>query len=461
MLTLVVFLLVLGVLVFIHELGHFLLAKRAGVRVEAFSFGFGPRLLGWKTGDTDYRICAIPLGGYVKMIGEDPKDEEADREDSFAGKSVGARMKIVVAGPLMNLALPFLLMPLVYLIGIDEPAYLFKPADVGWVIQDSPAQKAGFLPGDRIHMIQGEEIPDWERAKILFAANPDKRLEVEVLRGQSPLLLEVTPESFGPRGGYVGLLHDMPSVIGAVSPEMPAAEAGLEDGDRVVSIDGKPVTQWEQMAGIIRENPGKKLAFTCQRGEELLSADITPVPIPETEPGPISKAVTYVLEKIGYEKDDQADTEDKPQYGRVGIEYVEQSVFTSYGLWESIKNGFAQIGKIIALTFYVLGKLLTGGLSAKTLGGPILIAKMTGDAARVGLASLFSFMAFLSLQLGILNLLPIPVLDGGHVLFLSLEAILRRPVNVKVREFAQQLGFFLLLGFILYISYNDVMRLVP
>jgi len=429
--TIVVFLLVLGFLVFIHELGHFLLAKRAGVRVEAFAFGFGPRLVGWKRGDTDYRICPIPLGGYVKMLGEDPAEEGADQKDSYARKPVWARVKIVVAGPLMNLALPFLLMPVVYMIGIQEPAYLDQPAVVGWVDEGSPAQQAGFQLGDTILRIRNEEVPDWETAKILFASNPEKLLSVVVRRGGEERTLEIRPSADGHRGGFTGLEHVIPPVVGALSPDMPAERAGIQPGDRILSIDGAPIREWAQLSSVIRGRPGEPLAMEIGRGTETLSLTVTPVLDEETEGG------------------------------LVGIAPEEAVALKRYGPWDAVKNGFEHIGKSFLLTFYVLGKLITGDLSIKTLGGPILIAKMTGDAARVGLSNLLSFIAFLSLQLGILNLLPIPVLDGGHVVFLTLEAIRRKPVNLKVREVAQQVGFFVLLGFILVISYNDIMRVLP
>jgi regulator of sigma E protease len=431
MMTFGVFVLVLGILVFIHEFGHFVLAKRAGVRVETFSLGFGPRLLGWKRGDTDYRISGIPLGGYVKMTGEDPKEEDAEREDSFAKKPVWARLKIVVAGPMMNLLLPFLLMPMVYLIGIEQPVYLDRPAVVGWVEPDSPGAKAGFLPGDKILQIQNEEISTWEDAKILFASNPDQPLQVEFLRDGRRQKTEITPEASGYAGGTTGLSHERPALIGGVSPGMPAEEAGLEAGDRIVSINGTAIHSWDQMAEIIRVHADKPLAIEVDRDGKTSSVTATPTLDSETKTG------------------------------MLGIAYQEPAVLKRYGLWKSLKNGFRDVGRSFVLTFYVLGKLFTGGLSIKTLGGPILIAKMTGDAARVGLSSLLSFVAFLSLQLGILNLLPIPVLDGGHVMFLTVEALLHRPVNVKIREAAQQVGFILLLIFILIISYNDIRRVLP
>ncbi len=431
MMTFGVFILVLGILVFIHEFGHFVLAKRAGVRVETFSLGFGPRLLGWKRGETDYRISAVPLGGYVKMTGEDPKEEGADREDSFAKKSVAARMKIVFAGPMMNLLLPLLLMPLVYLLGIDQPAYLDKPAVVGWIEPDTPAAKAGFRPDDKIVRIQGEKIDTWERAKILFASNPNHPLRVEFLRQGKLMNAEITPESSGYAGGYTGLDHVRPPLIGGVSPDMPAEKAGLQAGDRVIAINGTPIHYWGQMAEIIRAHPKEPLHMEIKRNDETLSVTATPT------------------------------LDAKTGSGLLGIAYQEGMVFKRYGLWKAIQNGIRNVGQSFMLTFYVLGKLLTGGLSIKTLGGPILIAKMTGEAAQVGLSSLISFVAFLSLQLGILNLLPIPVLDGGHVMFLALEAVLRRPVNIKIREAAQQIGFILLLVFILIISYNDIRRVLP
>jgi len=431
MMTFGVFILVLGILVFIHEFGHFIVAKRAGVRVETFSLGFGPRLVGWKQGDTEYRISAIPLGGYVKMTGEDPKESSADRGDSFAKKSVSARMKIVLAGPLMNLLLPLLLMPLVYVVGIELPAYLDQPAVVGWVEEDTPAERAGFRPGDTIVRIQNEEISTWEKAKILFASNPNRPLQVEFVREGERLRREITPESLGYAGGYTGLVQERPARIGGVSPGLPAEKAGLRAGDRILSIDGTPIRYWDQMAEIIRAHPEEPLVIEFNRDDETFSVTVRPVRDPESETG------------------------------LLGIAYQEKTVFKRYGLWKSVQNGIRDVGRSFVLTFYVLGKLFTGGLSIETLGGPILIAKMTGDAARVGLASLLSFVAFLSLQLGILNLLPIPVLDGGHVMFLSLEAVLRRPVNVKIREAAQQVGFILLLVFILIISYNDIQRVLP
>ncbi len=431
MLTFGVFLIVLGLLVFIHELGHFLLAKRCGVRVETFSLGFGPRLFGWERGETDYRISAIPLGGYVKMTGEDPADEEADQNDSFAHKPVGDRMKIVIAGPIMNLFLPFLLMPLVYLIGIDQPAFLKAPAVIGWVTKDSPAEKSGFKCGDKIVKIGTKETPNWEKARIIFLLNPKKNLEVEIIRNGQHHLLQLLPE-FSGIGGYVGLRHKIPPVIGKSYPDMPAGKAGLQHGDVIISIDDQAVSHWIEMAMIIQAHPEEPLLFTIQRGEERFSVTIQPKRDPDTDTGLLGISAP-----------------------------PEEMVFIRHGLWKSIQAGYQIIGESFLQTFVVLGKLLTGGLSMKTLGGPVKIAEMTGEAARLGLSSLIYFVAFLSLQLGILNLLPIPALDGGYVLFLSLEAILRRPVNRKFREITQQIGIMLLLFFILLITYNDIMNILP
>ncbi len=431
MFTIGSFILVVGLLVFIHEFGHFIMARRVGVRVEVFSFGFGPRLFGWKRGDTDYRVSALPLGGYVKMTGEDPKDEDAGSPFSFTQQTVGSRMKIVIAGPVMNLLLPFFLMPLVYLLGIEQPAYLDKPPVIGWVEEDSPAQVGGFRPGDTILTIEGATVATWEKAKLLFASNPGRDLAVTVLRGDEQLPLRIVPESKGASAGYTGLLPEMRPVIDTVQPDLPAAKAGLLGGDEIVSIQDEPITHWAQMAQIIRSHPDQSLTFTIRRGEATFSTTIEP-----------------------HKQEDSG-------IGVLGITHLEETVVKRYGLLHSIQSGFGDVLHSFALTFYVLGKFFSGTLSVKTLGGPILIAKMTGDAARVGLASLISFVAFLSLQLGILNLLPIPVLDGGHIVFFLIEALTKKPINVKIRETAQQVGFIVLLLLILVVSYNDLMRILP
>jgi len=375
----------------------------------------------------------------------------------------------------MNLALPFLLMPMVYLLGIDQPRYLSEPAAVGWVVDGSPGQKAGFQVGDTILGIQNQEVPDWQEALIRFAANVDHPLQVEVLRGGEKVMIEFTPLSTGWGSPDTGLIQTMPPAVGALEPGSPADQAGLEEGDLVTALDGQPIQHWEQMSGVIRAHPGARMLLGFQRDGETRTVEITPLAVRlERQPSALGKAIRAVLEKAGQifrpileklgvdAKDEtKAAAEEVPVVGQIGIRYLTPTVVVRYGLGESLKNGVTHIGEIVALTFEVLGKLVTGNLSPKTLGGPIIIAKMTGDAARHGLSSLLSFMALLSIQLGILNLLPIPVLDGGHVLFLCLEAVLRKPVSLRIRDIAQQAGFVLLMVFIVYISFNDVMRLIP
>jgi len=340
-------------------------------------------------------------------------------------------MQIVLAGPLMNLILPMLLMPLVFMIGIEQPSYLKMPAVIGWVEEDSPAEKAGLQIGDQILKIQNKEIPDWEKARITFLLNPRNQLSIEILRNGEKQQIELTPEFMG-IGGYAGIRHEMPPIIGDISPDMPAETAGIQPDDRILSINQQPIRHWLQMATIIRAHPEEPLECVIQRGQEHFTVIVTPV------------------------------RDEKKDIGLLGIMAPpEEMDFIQHGFIKSIETGFQIIGETIYQTFIVLGKLLSGALSMKTLGGPVKIAEMTGEAARIGLSSLLYFVAFLSLQLGILNLLPIPALDGGYVMFLSLEAILRRPVNARTREIAQQIGFTLLIFFIFVITYNDIMNLIP
>jgi regulator of sigma E protease len=431
MLTVASFVVVLGILVFLHEFGHFVVAKRAGVRVDVFSLGFGSRLFGRKIGETDYRVSAVPLGGYVKMAGEDPADPGAEDERSFARKSVGTRTRIILAGPLMNLLLPFLLMPLVYVIGVRRPAYLDEPPVVGWVVKGSAGQEAGIQRGDRIERIEGQKVATWEQVARALASATGGPIRFELLRHGSRIERNLTLDEASLSGEPMGLLPEMPPVVGSVVPGGPAARGGMRAGDRVVAIDGNPIEHWSQMAGFIQAHGGDDLRFEVRRAGKTLSLAVRP------------------------EKDP------KRGVAVIGVAVREGTVLERYGPWRSARLGFEDAGRFSLLTFEMMGKLFSGGVSIQAVGGPIAIAQMTGEAARSGITSLIAFVAFLSLQLGILNLLPIPILDGGHLAFLGVEAVIRRRVNVKIRETAQQIGFLLLLLFFLAVSYNDILRILP
>jgi regulator of sigma E protease len=422
--TLIYFLIVIGILVFVHEFGHFIMAKRAGVRVEKFSLGMGPKLFGYKKGDTEYIISALPLGGYVKMAGENPDEEPTGAADEFQSKTVWQRMKIAATGPLTNILLAFLIMPIVFMIG----TYSEGPAKVGYVEPGSPAERAGFQMGDVIERINGRHISDWTKALSLIAVNPDTDVTVVVDRhGQQETLTLRPVTATQLKIGMSGLMPDMPAEIGKLKPGYPAEKAGLAVNDKILTVDGKTIYHWNQFSELVRDSKGKKLTIIIERGGKRIAKEITPI-----------------LDSGRY---------------LIGVEPVFRLVFKKYGFLESVQLGFDKTIESIDLTFLTLKKLVTFGLSIKTLGGPVMIAQMSGQAAAAGLSSFISLLAIISISLGILNLLPIPILDGGLILFLVIEAIRKKPVSRKVMEVSQSIGAAVLITLIAVVSYNDVMRM--
>ncbi len=428
--TLIYFLIVIGILVFVHEFGHFIMAKAAGVRVEKFSLGFGPKLVGYKKGDTEYMISALPLGGYVKMAGENPDEEPTGARDEFQAKPVWQRVIIAVTGPVTNIVLAFALMPAVFFIGAKVPAYLDEPARIGWVETGSAAYKAGFERGDLIQEMKSRDVDNWTKALSIIAANPNTELDVRVKRAGLEKTLRLIPEADPRTGvGEAGLLPEIPPIIGSVSPGMPAEKAGLKPGDTILSVNGSPVVHWIQFSQAIRQNVGKEITINVKRDNEVLSVVVTP----------------EKSETLGY--------------GIIGVAQDLKTVTKRFGVAESIKKGFSNTMDLFGLTIDVLKRLFSFKLSIKSLGGPIMIAQLSGQAAQSGLADFLRLMSFISLQLGILNLLPIPVLDGGLVLFLIIEAVRKKPLSRRAMEIAQSIGFAALITLFAIISYNDVMRL--
>lgn len=345
------FVIVLGILIFFHELGHFLIARLFGVGVEKFSLGFGPRLLGKKIGITDYRLSLVPLGGYVKMVGEEP-DEELSAELvplSFTHKHVLKRMLIVFAGPLFNILLAVLVF---FIIALTSGIMILKPS-VGLVKEGSPAYAAGFQKGDLITAIDGHAVDTWEEMADRITHSNGKTLEMVVVRPEGEVILRVTPE--------------------------------------------------------------------LTTAKNLLGEDIK----------------RYVI----------------------GIGTAAETYSRELNLFQAAAESLRQTYDIVELMVIIVAKLLTGDISIDTVGGPIMIAQMAGDQAKAGISSLFQFIAVISVNLAVINLLPIPVLDGGHLLFFLMEAIKGRPINLKVREIAQQVGMIMLIMLMILVFYNDITRL--
>ncbi len=432
MTTLISFLVVLGILVFIHELGHFIMAKLSGVGVLKFSLGFGPKLVGIKRGETEYLISALPLGGYVKMVGESTDEEvsQEDNEKSFANKPLSKKAAIVVAGPIMNLVLAFALLPLIYLIGIQIPAYLDKEPIIGYVVKGEIADKAGLKKGDIILSIDDESIKNWEELNTAIISNPNRSLKLKIKRDGALKEILFTPEASSRTGGGIaGFLPPVSPAVGGLNKGLPAEKAGLKIGDTILSVNGVKIDHWIELQQAIQNNKAEEKLLLIKRGSETFTVSIKP------EWNDDIKA--YVI----------------------GISPLQETITRRYGPVWAVIEGTKKMGELTIMTFVIIKKLFVGEISIKTLGGPLMIAQVAGQAAESGLTALLSLMAFLSLQLGILNLLPIPVLDGGFLVFFGIEALRGKPISEKVMTIVQNIGIGLLVLLMVFVTYNDVMRL--
>ena len=429
--------LLLGVLVFVHELGHFCVAKFCGVKVLKFSLGFGTKVVSRTWGETEYMICAVPLGGYVQMLGEGNGEsgEEAvitpeEESRSFARQSVWRRTAIIAAGPLMNLLLPFLVLPLSYMVGVQMPTYLLDSPCVGYVVTDSVGEKAGFQVGDCIEELNGAPMASWEAVNRQLISAIGAPLRFEVTRNESSAFVVIDAENGYPEGlQAMGLLPVQSAKIGSISTGMPADKAGLIVGDLIVRINDSEIKSWYDLKPVIQTGLGDELQVLVRRGGETLSFALTPIKL-----------------------------EDEGDF-LIGIIPEQETVLTRFGFLDAVAAGAGRTLELIELTMVFIHKLFAGHISTDSIGGPIQVVQIAGQAAQSSIASIFGVLAFLSIQLGILNLLPIPILDGGHLFFNVFEIIRGRPLSLRARETAQQIGLVLLIMLMVLAFYNDIVRL--
>ena len=544
--TFVYFIVMVGVLVFVHELGHFIFARMFGVRVLTFSLGFGPRIAGFRRGGTEYVLSALPLGGYVRMLGENPRDEvrPAERATSFASQSIWRRMVIASGGPLMNLAFPIALYFVVFLGDTEQ-----HPASIGRVYPHRPAE-GKLQPGDRVTAVDGEAIDTWYELNRLIARSAGTPLRLRIERGDKTLEHTITPVAeskellleLREEVGVIGISAPHPlAVIGVRSPTSPAWAAELRTFDVVISAGGRPIRRWLDLERALEKNRGTLVPLTylsptpvenalgglvaldvydpriaaltpepgtgsgieragieladlyvghvaagspeqrigLRKGDRLLELDGRPVPMWETylEDLRAAKGGTHELRwHRGGETHsarfalphESGVSEHGQRYDRyvVGISHwlpmrLDPPVPNPSPLLYAVREALRATADVVELTVFSVVRLLQGRLSMKSIGGPLTILDVAGTAAREGALNFLTSMAFISINLGLINLLPIPLLDGGHMMFLMSEAVLRRPVSARIREYAHIAGLVVLLAIMVLAFKNDIERRWP
>jgi regulator of sigma E protease len=425
--TLLAFLFVLGVLVFVHELGHFLAAKRLGVRVLTFSVGFGPKIFKHTRGDTEYCLSILPLGGYVKMAGDNPDDSRSGAPDEFLSKTKWERFQILVAGPLMNVITAVVVMAFVLGQGAEVPLYLGQLAEIGAVVEGSPAEASGLQPGDVILSVDGTDVATWEDLSMAIGMRPDRDLDVTYRRaGVADTVTVRSTSQTRFEIGDIGVLPDVDPLVDSVIEGSPAEAAGMLAGDVVQAVDGQRMATRERLVETIGGSDGRELELTLLRDGRELTVRATPEP----------EGDRYIL----------------------GFFIGEPTELFQPGALEAVWLSVERNVEYSGLIFQTLGGLVTGQTSVRQLQGPVGIAQLSGESAQAGWIPLFSLMAILSINLGILNLLPIPVLDGGHIAIMAMEGIARRDFSMQMKEKMLLAGFVVLMMLMVTVIYNDLTR---
>ncbi len=427
--------LVLGTMILVHEYGHFLAARLFGVRVEVFSVGFGPRLFGWRRGATDYRVSTLPLGGYVRMAGQDLTENRTGAPDELLSKTRWQRALVALAGPVVNLVMPFLLLGGFFIaVGVPYPAFEDRPVEVIALTKNSPVALAGLQVGDRVVELNGIPNPSWEKVLTAVAqAAPGSELHVIVEKDgkrRSLTLPTAGPSETDWPFGYAPI----PPVIDQAVPGLAAQRGGMRSGDRVLGINGQLISTWSEFVDAIKHSGGQPILVKVRRGNADVNLTIEP-----------QKNVNDRGESVY----------------QIGVQVQEDTAYRREGVVKSLQLAAGATANGMRQVIGVVGKLFSGKVSVRQLQSVVGISREAGLAVKKGPFQVISLMALISLNLGILNLLPIPILDGGHILLLGVEGAMRRDLSMAFKERFVQVGFVFLLVIFAIVMYNDVLRILP
>ncbi len=428
---------VLGFMILIHEFGHYAAAKYFGVRVEVFSIGFGKRLLGFRKGETDYRISAIPLGGYVKMSGENPMDDRTGDPGEFLSHPRWQRFIVALAGPAMNVLLAIALLTGVYMVHYEYPAVLDEPAVVGWVNPNTPADKAGIQKGDKIVRVDGIENPNWEQVDVKDALSPNQPLKFAIERDGKITEKVLVPEPYGPNQyGTMGWVPRESSVtVTTLEHGMPAEKAGLKVGDQILTANGEDIPAVQALIQMLKRTKDQPLEIAVLRSGQKQTFTVKPV-------------------------FDQGGSGQEPAF-RIGIASVPTKV-VKLNFPDALKRSLSDNKKSSFLILELLQKMAQHKVSMRQVDGPIGIGSAVGAAAREeGWTPLLLITAAISLNLGIMNLLPIPILDGGVILLLLIESLMQKEISLPIKERIYQAAFVFLVLFAVMVIYNDLVKTLP